>query len=135
MALVELILMSRKSIGINAERSLIALFWQNNWAAHRIAGSGSSRYPSPDILAGNGVRRLAIECKSTKSNSKYLGKDEIEQLKLFSSMFGAEPWLAVKFDQWYFLTMEDLKETNKSFMVSQNHAKNKGLLIEELVSL
>ena len=53
--------MSRKSKGINAERSLIHKFWAHNWAAIRVAGSGSSKYPSPDVLAGNNLRKLAIE--------------------------------------------------------------------------
>ena len=46
--------MSRKSKGINAERELIRLFEDTNkWSACRVAGSGSSRYPSPDIIAAS----------------------------------------------------------------------------------
>lgn len=126
--------MSRKSKGINAERDLIHKFWGvENWGAVRIAGSGSSRFPSPDIVAGNGPRKLAIECKSSKKPFKYLTKEETEQLKLFASIFGAEPWIAVKFDKWFFLSLEDLKETKKSFVISLEGAKRKGILFEELV--
>ena len=53
-----------KKKGINAERELIHMFWAEKWAAIRVAGSGSSKYPSPDILAGNNLRKLAIECKA-----------------------------------------------------------------------
>ena len=52
--------MSLKSKGINAERELIHKFWGVGWGAVRVAGSGSMRYPSSDILAAN------------RSNSKQL---------------------------------------------------------------
>ena len=61
--------MSTKSKGINAERQLIHMFWSVKWTACRIAGSGSSKYPSPDIIAANRARKLAIEAKITKEHS------------------------------------------------------------------
>ena len=69
--------MSLKSKGINAERELVHMFWSKNWACLRIAGSGSSRYPSPDVLVSNKLRRLAIECKITKEQKKYFERKEI----------------------------------------------------------
>ncbi|MEK6876076.1 MAG: Holliday junction resolvase Hjc, partial [Nanoarchaeota archaeon] len=89
--------MSLKSKGINAERELVHMFWAKDWACLRIAGSGSSRYPSPDLLAGNKLRRLAVECKVTKEKSKYFDKESISSLRKFADVFGAEPWVAVKF--------------------------------------
>jgi holliday junction resolvase Hjr len=127
--------MSLKSKGINTERSVVHAFWATGrWAAHRIAGSGSSKYPSPDIIASNNLRKLAIEVKTTKSNSVYIPKEEISALKEFSVMFGAEPWLSVKFDRdkTYFLMLEDLKETSGNFVADKETAKMKGLLFEEL---
>ena len=76
--------MSRKSIGITAERELIHKFWKNKWASCRVAGSGSIKYPVPDLLASNNLRVLAIEVKSTKENYQYLTKKEIKELKEFS---------------------------------------------------
>ncbi len=101
--------MNRKAKGTKGERELVKFFNENNWSCIRIAGSGSSRYPSPDVLAGNAIRRLAIECKVTKDNKKYISKQEIEQLQTFSHKFGAESWIGVKFqgEQWYFLMIED----------------------------
>ena len=127
--------MSRKSKGINAERDLIHKFWANEWGAIRVAGSGSSRYPSPDVLAGNNLRKLAIECKSSKDLSRYLTNDEVEDLKQFSVLFGAEAWIAIKFDKkdWFFLTIEDLKKTENSYCASYEIAKNKGIIFEELI--
>lgn len=128
--------MSRKQKGINAERELIHMFWEHGWAAIRVAGSGSSRYPSPDLLAGNNLRKLAIECKSIGADSIYLPPDVIEQLRLFAEKFGAEPWMAIRFDKkgWYFLAFEDIIQTEKGFKISNELAKSKGLLFSELIS-
>ena len=127
--------MSVKSKGINAERDLIHKFWSENIPALRVAGSGSSRYPSPDILAGNRSRKLAIEAKTTKENKKYLKKDEVSELKKFSELFGAEPWIAVKFKgvEWLFLPLEEIIETKKCFLVNIEIVKRRGVLFEELV--
>lgn len=127
--------MSVKSKGINAERDLIHMFWSVNVPAARVAGSGSSKYPSPDIIAGNRLRRFAIEAKITKENKKYLTKDEIRDLKTFSEKFGAEPWVAVKFKgvEWLFLPVNELIETEKCFLIDEETAKRKGVLFEELI--
>jgi len=128
--------MSRKSKGINAERDLIHKFWgSEEWSAVRIAGSGSNKYPSADVLASNKLRKLAIECKTTKEKSKYLSTDDVNQLKTFAEIFGAEPWIGVKFnkEEWFFLSLEDLKSTGDNFVVSVDIARNKGLLFEELI--
>jgi Holliday junction resolvase len=127
--------MSLKSKGINAERELVHMFWSENWACLRIAGSGSSRYPCPDILVGNKLRRLAIECKVTKEKKKYFEKKEINALRTFAGIFGSEPWVAVKFKgcEWYFTSLDDLSETEKCFVISLEEIRTKGLLFEELI--
>ncbi|MDP7180334.1 MAG: Holliday junction resolvase Hjc [Candidatus Woesearchaeota archaeon] len=128
--------MSRKSKGMNAERDLIHKFWAaDNWSAVRIAGSGSMKYPSSDLLATNKLRRLAIECKAVKSKSKYIPKEDITQLQEFSNHFGAEPWIAVRFNrlEWLFLNPEDLHDSGNCFMVSKELAEKKGLLFEEVI--
>jgi len=127
--------MSKKSKGINAERDLIHKFWSKGWAAVRVAGSGSMRYPSADVLATNKRRRVAIECKTSGDTNKYLSKEDIDQLKEFSSLFGAEPWIAVKFDRqnWFFMSLDDLKATKGGFLVSLDIAEKKGLLFEEFI--
>ncbi len=128
--------MSRKSIGINAERELIHLFWASDWSAVRVAGSGSSQYPSCDIIASNAARKLAIESKVTKDKSKYFSKEEINQLKIFSEKFGAEPWIGVKFKKfnWFFVSLEDLELVGKNYVISIELAKNKGLLFNQLIN-
>ena len=127
--------MSRKSKGSNAERELIHMLWERKWACVRAAGSGSTRFPSPDIIASNGIRRVAIECKATKDNKKYFRGEEIEDLRKFAGSFGSEAWVAIRFDKdkWYFLNTEDLKKTNKGYSIKLEEVKLKGLLFEELL--
>ena len=127
--------MSTKSKGTNAERDLIHKFWAAGLACCRVAGSGSMKYPSPDILVSKNGKILAIECKITKEKYKYFEKDEIHDLKIFSTMFDAEPYIAIKFkgEEWYFLELKYLKEQDKSFMVKLDLIKNKGILFNEFI--
>ena len=126
---------NKKAKGTKGERELVKFFNEEGWSAIRVAGSGSSRYPSPDILAGNALRRLAIECKVTKEKKKYFQNSEIEQLKAFSTKFGAESWVGVQFvgEPWYFLILEDLEDTGNSWVVSLETAKRRGLTKDELL--
>jgi len=127
--------MNKKAKGSNSERDLIHKFNENEWVAIRSAGSGSSQFPSPDILAGNNLRRLAIECKATADIKKYLTKKEVDELVFFANKFGAEAWIGVKFDRidWFFINIEDLEKTEKSYMIDIPSAKRKGLSFEQLI--
>src|SRR3989344_8395968 len=108
--------MANKNKGSNAERELLHKFWSTGkWCAIRSAGSGSMKYPGPDLLVGNREknRRLAVECKTTKKDKLYLDQHDISQLKEFSDIFDARAWFAVKFQKkdWRFLSLVDLKRT------------------------
>ncbi|MDD3263756.1 MAG: Holliday junction resolvase Hjc [Candidatus Nanoarchaeia archaeon] len=126
---------SLKSKGIGAERELLHMFWANKWACIRVAGSGSMIYPSPDLLAGNNLRKIAIECKITKSEYQYFTKKEIEELIEFSRLFGAESFVSVKFQGlgWKFFTLEDLKETDKKYVCSRHLAEIRGLDFNDII--
>lgn len=129
--------MNKKSKGTNAERELIHLFWNtSDWAAVRVAGSGSSQFPCPDIVAGNNHRKLAIECKAVKAASKYIPKQEIEQLLEYCKRFSAEPWIGIRFnkEKWHFLMIEDLQISSKHYVINRDLVKLKGLLFEELIN-
>ena len=127
--------MSRKSKGTAAERELLHKFWSVDWACLRAAGSGSMKHPCVDLLAGNKMRKLAIECKTSKAKIKYMSKDDIWQLQKFSSLFGAEPWIGVKFDkeEWFFISIEDLRSSGNNFAIDMDTVKSRGLLFEELI--
>jgi len=127
--------MSTKSKGTAGEREVLDFFWKAGWAALRTPGSGSAHFPSPDIIAGNGLRSLAIECKVTGTGKQYFTKDELAQLKEFASKFMAEPWVAVKYNRkgWFFFNLEDLHETEKMFAAPFELAEQKGVAFEQLV--
>ena len=128
--------MSSKSKGSNAERELIHLFWATKvWTACRVAGSGSMKYPAPDIIANKEGIGLAIECKATSQNYQYLEKREVEELVAFAKMSGSRPLVAVRFNrkQWKFLDVSDLEETRQNFVVTPALAERRGLTFEELV--
>lgn len=129
--------MSVKAKGINAERELIHLFWSKDWAAIRVAGSGSSRYPSPDIIASNACRRLAIEVKITKDKYRHFDAEEINDLRLFAEKFGAEPWIAIRFmrTSWFFLKLEDLHCSGNNYSISSELAESKGISFERLIGV
>ena len=127
--------MNKKSKGTNAERDLLHLFWNSGWACIRVAGSGSSRYPCPDLIASNKIRTLAIECKTGKGPKRYLKKDDITQITLFAELFSAEPWISIKFDRgvWCFISCEDLKKTVSGFLIDEEVIRTRGLLFEEVI--
>ena len=127
--------MSSKSKGSKAERELLHLFWSKGLGCIRSAGSGSMKYPGPDLIVSNKVRVLAIECKSTKKTKKYLDKYDVEQLKEFCDIFGAEPWFALRFARkdWLFLSLDDIEKTENGYVIDLEVAERKGLLIDELI--
>jgi len=127
--------MSKKSRGTAGERELVHSFWDAGWAAFRAAGSGSVKYPVPDIIAGNAARKIAIEAKVTTSEAKYFTKEEIDDLRFFCMRFGCEAWVAVRFFRkpWRFVALEDLRKTDASYVLSFEDSERKGLLFEELV--
>jgi len=126
-----------KARGTQAERDLIHKFWEAGWAAMRAAGSGSSQYPSPDIIAGKYGRQLAIECKLTAETKKYFPNEEIRLLNYFAKTFCSESWVAIKFPKkdWVFFNPEDLAVAGKNFSASVQLADLKGLSFEELVKM
>ena len=127
--------MGIKDKGSNAERELLHMFWAKGWACIRSAGSGSMKYPGPDLIVGNKIRRLAIECKCTSSNKKYLDNHDVLQLRDFCEIFGAEPWFAIKFARsgWLFLSIYDIEKTEKGYVIDLNVAQRRGLLIDEVI--
>jgi len=128
--------MNKKNKGTSAERELIHQFWGSGWAAFRAAGSGSARYPCPDIIAGNSLRKLALEIKYIDDTKKYFPDKEISELREFSHIFGCEPWIGVKFQGkgWHFFSIEDLRETKAGYAISLKDSELKGFSFEELIS-
>lgn len=112
------------------------MFWESNWPVVRSAGSGSTPLPNPDLITSNGSRTLAIECKAIKSKNKHFPKEEIDALTLFSKSFGAEPWLAVRFDNngWHFIQPNKLKKIKSgNYSINLDLAKKQGINFQNLI--
>lgn len=125
-----------KAKGSRAERELFHLLWKEGYGVVRSAGSGSTTQPSVDLVASNGKRVLAIECKSVKSEKKYFSIEELEQLHIFASTFGAEGWLAIRFDSkgWYFILAEKIQRSKgENYLVTYSQLQKEGLQFEEFI--
>jgi Holliday junction resolvase len=109
------------SKGSRGENELGHLFSQNGFAWIRTAGSGTAGRELPDITVGDGDRLIVMEVKrwSNKAEYEYLSKEEVEDLIYFAENFGAEYYIAVRFDyrNWQFFKKDEMKETNKSYRI------------------
>ena len=126
--------MKPKIKGSNAERELVHKFWDAGWGVARIAGSGSTSLPAPDLIAGFAGRTLAVECKVTTAAIQYFGREEIASLQEFAGRLAAEPWIAVKFNRegWFFAPIHSLDKTDTALKFSKDKAKMIGFSFEEM---
>jgi len=124
-----------KRKGTGAERELLHLFFDNGWAAARVAGSGCMPEPSCDLLAGNGILKLAIECKTSRKKKKYLDKEQIKDFELFAQKFGLSALIAIRFARqgWWFVSPAQLEKTGKGLAISLEDIQKKGKSFEQLV--
>ncbi len=129
-----------KAKGSRAERELLHLFWDNGWYCIRMAGSGSMPLPCPDLLSGKKGRTLAIECKSGKGKQRrYIEKKQINELTEFARGFGAQAWVAVRFNNmgWCFLKPNHLGKSKGigNYYFDKNLAAKKGIVFEDFLKL
>lgn len=128
----------RKTVGTLSENELLNLFWDNSWVCVRVAGSGSTRHPAPDLLASRGDRKLVLEIKTISTSKKYFSAKEIQELDFFAGQFGAEGWVGIKFsqNQWYFIPISELIATkNDNFVCDIIDMKKRGFTFEEMINL
>tara|TARA_Y100000031_G_C8155169_1_gene354248 strand:- start:562 stop:957 length:396 start_codon:yes stop_codon:yes gene_type:complete len=121
-----------KSKGISGERELLHAFWAADIPCIRVAGSGSMKYPCPDVLIGRKDRKIAIECKVCKGSTQYFTKDEISDLEKFCGMFGAEAYVGVKFNHkgWKIIKVDALVASDKFFVVKSD---SEGLTLDAFI--
>jgi len=127
---------NKKQKGTYAERELVKMLWERGFACVRAAGSGSGPLPSPDVVASNGKTTLAFECKFFSSDYVHLDYNQIAQLVEFSQKFGADPWIAVRYEgkDWRFLDMARIRRTpGENFKVSKSFAYEDGKSFDELL--
>lgn len=121
--------MSNKAKGSNAERELLRLFTEQGWRAVRTAGSGVNDDSPCDLIVGKlGKRGCTIEAKSSRKNTIYISKAQIEDFILFSSVIGLTPVIAVRFtyEGWLFLEPIFLKDSGKNWAINRQNAQSFG---------
>ena len=120
--------MGNKEKGSKAERELYDLFVNNGFRAVRVAGSGMMENTACDLIAGNKRAKYAIEAKSSKSPSKYITKEQIEQFIIFSEIFDLIPVVALRFNRegWLFISPSQLRDSGKNFVINLEDAKKHG---------
>ncbi|MFA5125619.1 MAG: Holliday junction resolvase Hjc [archaeon] len=129
--------MAHYNKGANAERELIHTLFDYGFAVLRVAGSGVSPLPSPDVVALKQGKILAFECKAWRGN--YLAiplvtmNDEINWAKTA----GAEFFIAWKIphEGWLFIKAEHFHNAGKNFMVSLEEAKKCSISLQLLAGV
>lgn len=105
--------------GSRRENELGEIFAEHGFAWIRAPGSGTADRELPDLLLGKDGRSIAIEVKSAQKDDKYIyiSKQEVEDLIYFAENFGAEYYVAFRFDydSWMFVRKEEMKETSKNY--------------------
>ncbi len=124
------------------ERDLGDRFWELGFAVMRApSSSGTTKYPRPDLLVGSAKRNkiIAIELKTARKDLFYISKKQVDGLIQFSELFGAEPYIAVKYVgkrmQYRFLhALYDLEQSRgESYRMTSSFVKEKGKLIDDLI--
>ncbi len=123
--------------GADAERELIHKMWELGFAVVRVAGSGATVLPAPDVVALNRERKLAFECKAWSAKNLSIPAGQMEELKKWCSRAGAELYIAWKIPNsgWYFLREGHFNRTGKNYTISRKSALAKALRISVVAGM
>lgn len=126
--------MAHYNKGANAERELIKALFDRGFAVLRVAGSGVSPLPSPDVVALKSGRILAIECKAWKGAHLAIPVVTMTDEINWAKTAGAEFFIGWKIprDGWLFVRAEHFHNAGKNFMISLVEAKLKSVTLEAL---
>ncbi len=124
--------MNRYVKGARGERELLAKFADLGYSVVRSAGSGVNSI-SPDIIAIKDGKGYAFECKAWES-SVAIEKEKFEVLKKWSENSGLRVFIAWRMNGkgWFFIPIDRLRETEKSYRISKKEAFESGLVLEQL---
>jgi len=106
--------------GSKGENELGKLFEDEGYVFMRQAGSGTADRELPDIAIGNGDRFIVFEVKRWGNQDYgYLSKKEVNDLIFFADKFGAEYYIAARFNRksWQFYKKDEMHETKKSYRI------------------
>ncbi len=127
--------MTRYAKGAEAERELIHTLYDKGFSVVRVAGSGKSSLPAPDLLALYQGRVLAFECKAWGNSSISIPVPKMQELLDWCQRAGAEPVIAWKYPRqgWFFLKPTDLSASDKHYSITLRHARAKAMHLDVLL--
>lgn len=106
--------------GSKGENELGELFEERGYVFFRQAGSGTADRELPDIGVGNGGHFIVFEVKRWGyQDYEYLTKKEVDDLIFFAEQFGAEYYIAARFNRkpWQFYKKEEMHDAGKSYRI------------------
>ncbi len=129
--------MAHYNKGANAERELIHTLHERGFAVLRVAGSGVSPLPSPDVVALKSGRIIAIECKAWKGNYLAIPLETFNDEVNWAKVAGAEFFVGwkVPHEGWFFIKSENFRNAGKNFMVSLEEARKIGSSLETIAGI
>lgn len=120
MMILGVITLSKK--GAYYEYTVMNIFEENGYATVRTVGSGAgTKKPKPDIVVSNGNNTYAIEVKQRNDEVLYITTTQVQELKKFSSVFGATPLIVFKFGRrpFYVVTVDSLhRKSSKNYKIT-----------------
>ncbi len=127
--------MKHKKKGSNAERELLLMFFNSGFAAARVAGSGSSSLPTPDIIVIKENKGYAIECKTKSGEYLNIKEEQIKELETWEKLSGNKAYVAWRLtkNEWYFLHYKEMKKTKKAFSIKKEEIKEKGQIFNDFI--
>ncbi len=124
--------MTRYAKGANAERELIHELFNRGFSVVRVAGSGKTALPAPDIIALSQQKKLAFECKAWSSSSVAIPLEQMRELVQWCERAGVEPFVAWKFPRegWFFLKPGHFTKTEKAYNCTKRNALKQRLNLD-----
>jgi Holliday junction resolvase len=105
--------------GTKGENELGGLFSEEGYVWMRAPGSGTADRELPDVIVGKDGHTVVVEVKRWDNEKKYgyLKKKEVDDLIYFAENFGADYYVAYRFDygDWNYVKKEEMHETENSF--------------------
>jgi len=127
--------MKNKAKGSNAERELLLMMFKEGFGVSRVAGSGSSQLPTPDIIACRKGSCVAIECKTKSGEYLNIRSEQVEELKIWEGMASFPAYVAWRLgkNKWYFISYKDLNKTKKAYSIKKEEILEKGMDFEKFI--
>jgi Holliday junction resolvase len=118
--------------GASAERELIHTLFERGFAVLRVAGSGVSPLPSPDVVALKDGKILAFECKAWKGTHLAIPVQTMRDEINWAAVAGAEFYIGWKIPRegWLFVRANNFHNAGKNFMLSLEEARRHTTTLE-----